>query len=322
MQNHLLYIHFISNHASNYVISSDVTPSFILLLAIIVDLLIKELPHNIHPVVWMGKEIEILSRKLIHLGSKGGILIIFISTFTFLILTSLLSFFKYLNFYLYIIISSLWLSSMFSFRMLLGEASDVSKILEDSKIEEARIKVSNLVSRNVEGFDESLISSACIESLSENFCDSIVAPIFYFLLFGLYGAVFYRVINTLDAMIGYEKYDAFGYYAARLDDLLNYIPARLCVPFMLWASLFLKLNFKNTKEIKKYACLTKSPNSGYPMASASCLLNVSFVKPNVYRIGDYRMPTHEDIKKAVNLVATSSILFFIVSEGFLWLLGS
>ncbi len=307
--------HYLMSH---YLISHYI----ILILAITIDVLFKELPRKIHPVVWMGREIEILSKKLIYLGSKGGILLILTSTSTFLLLTLILSLLKDINVYFYIILVSIWLSSMFSFKMLLQEASNVSKLLEDSKIDEARIKVSNLVSRDVEGFDESLISSASIETLSENFCDSIVAPIFYFLFFGLYGAVFYRVVNTLDAMVGYEEYGAFGYQAARLDDFLNYIPARFCVPFMFMASLFLKLDFKNIKEIRRYAQLTKSPNSGYPMASASCFLNVSLIKPNVYKIGDYRMPTYIDIKSAVRLITISSIIFFTVSEAILWLLGS
>jgi len=157
-----------------------------------------------------------------------------------------------------------------------------------------------IVSRNVETLDEAHLNSASIESLAENLNDSVVAPLFYFLLFGLPGALLYRAVNTLDAMLGYrnDRHEFFGKFSARLDDVLNFIPARLTV------LLYLPLNLK---VLKHYRLAKFKINSDKPISAMSAVLGVWLEKPGVYRFPG-REPKNGDIRKALK------VYWFVVAE--------
>ena len=129
----------------------------------------------------------------------------------------------------------------FSIKGLRRAAFKIKNLLQDDDLDKTRFELRALVSRDTAGLPRPLLASAAVESVAEGTCDSLVAPLFYFLLLGVPGAIGYRVVNTLDAMIGYHgKYEYLGKFAARLDDVLNYIPARLAALLLVLAAAFQK----------------------------------------------------------------------------------
>src|SRR5262249_31646910 len=150
-----------------------------------------------------------------------------------------------------------------------------------------------------------------IESVAENLSDSLVAPLFYYLIGGLPGALAYRAANTLDAMIGYHgEYEALGKTAARLDDLLNLIPARLSgLLITTAASLGLGDGWSALMTIWRDRARTESPNAGWPMSAAAGALRVRLEKVDHYVLGgEYPDPSPEDVRRAVRLCGGAAAL--------------
>jgi adenosylcobinamide-phosphate synthase len=165
-----------------------------------------------------------------------------------------------------------------------------------------------LVSRDTKELSKSDINKAAIETYAENLSDGVVAPMFYLLIFGLWGIWVYKAINTLDSMVGYrnEKYEKFGKFSAKLDDLVNFIPSRICA-FLIMFLFFSKKAFTN---ILKYAKYHESLNAGYPISAMALALDISLggatsyfgkIKNKPY-FGDGKKDiTKDDIKKALSL---------------------
>ena len=227
------------------------------------------------------------------------------------------------------VIFSILLSSTFSVNMLLQTAIDVKDAFDES-IDKARQLVSYLVSRDTEELTESFIVSATIESLTENITDSFVAPVFYYFIFGLiilnypiYDQLFYlllipmlyRMFNTMDAMLGYETDELIniGFFPAKIDDLLNFIPSRIAGVFIVISAYILKLDGINAYRImRRDARKCPSPNSGYTMATAAGALNIQLIKKDTYILGDdNKVITKDDISNAVNLSKLTLTLFTI-----------
>ncbi|NJE03029.1 adenosylcobinamide-phosphate synthase CbiB [Thermococcus sp. MV11] len=263
----------------------------VFLLALLWDLLIGEPPALVHPVVWFGKLAEFFDERW---GRKGPLPDFLAGTLTalvvllFAIALSLLPF--YLPFPLNYTLAVYLLKSSFAIRSL---HEHVSRAVT-ADIEEKRKAVSMIVSRNTETLDGAHLNSAAIESLAENLNDSVIAPLFYFLLFGLPGALVYRAANTLDAMLGYrnERYEFFGKFPARLDDLLNFVPARLTV--------LLYLPFGGRRVLKYYRLARFKLNSDKPIAAMSAVLGVMLEKPGFYRFPG-REPVNDDIRRALRV---------------------
>ena len=213
--------------------------------------------------------------------------------------------------------------------MLLQTAVDVKKAF-DVSIDKARQLVSYLVSRDTNELTESFIVSATIESLTENITDSYIAPVFYYFIFGLiilYYPIndnlyylllipmFYRISNTMDAMLGYktEELKNIGYVPAKIDDILNYIPARIAGLFVVVSAFLLNLDGKNAYKImRRDARKCPSPNSGFTMATTAGALNIQLIKKDTYILGDdNKVITKDDISKAVNLSKLTILLFTI-----------
>ncbi len=164
-------------------------------------------------------------------------------------------------------------------RSLVDHVQAVADALRLS-VQDGRMMVARIVSRDTSGMEEADISRAAIESAAENFSDGIVAPAFWFLVAGLPGILAYKAINTADSMIGYrtEKYEEFGWAAARLDDVLNWIPARLSALLIAVSS---KL-FTGWGAIRDDARLHRSPNAGWPEAAMARVLGTALAGPRVY----------------------------------------
>lgn len=292
----------------------------IILIAIVIDLLFGELPEKIHPVVFIGRIIIIFNKfkkKYSYINKRiaGVFLTIFLILFLSIIFAFIIWVFKF-NYWLMIVVSSILLSTTFSIKFLISSAETVKNDMNND-IEYARKSVSYLVSRDTTQLSYDKIISAVIETLTENITDSIVSPIFYTFIFGILGGISYRVVNTLDAMIGYKdpKNINVGWFPARLDDILNYIPSRITGILIIIAAFILKLNWKNSYKIMiRDANKTPSPNSGYPMAATAGALNIQLIKPGYYKLGDpINKLKSETITETILLTKITIILFMILS---------
>ena len=301
-----------------------------LLLSLAIDIIFGELPTTIHPVVIAGSIIDFFKKLFINIKSRiSGLLVVIGVLFVSSVILYIIYLICSLNLILMFIIFTILLSSTFSVNMLLQTAVDVKNALDES-IDKARQLVSYLVSRDTDELTESFIVSATIESLTENITDSYVAPVFYYFIFGaiiLYCPIdnnlfylllipmFYRIFNTLDAMLGYQtkELNNIGYVPAKIDDILNYIPSRISGIFVVISAYLLNLDGRNAYRIMmRDARNSPSPNSGYTMAPAAGALNIQLIKKDTYILGDNNKDiTADDISKAVNLSKLTIILFTI-----------
>jgi len=173
------------------------------------------------------------------------------------------------------------LKPLFALRLLLREVGAVETSLSDG-IEPGRARLAHIVSRDTATLDSVEVRESALESLAENLSDSVVAPLFWFALFGLPGAAVYRFANTADAMWGYRgRWEWAGKFAARADDLLNLIPARMTAIALLLIS---PKRISRLRRLPGEAARTASPNSGWPMGALALALNVRLRKPQVYAL--------------------------------------
>lgn len=295
----------------------QLTIFLIILIALIIDVLFGEFPAKIHPVVWMGKLIGLLRRHLIGYRSKAsGIILTLVVVIIFTLATYVLISLSVINNILYIFVSSIILTTTFAIKVLINSAANIRNDLEDN-IDTARKNMSYLVSRNTQDLSSEEIISATVETLTENITDSVIAPLFYAFIFGVPGAVVYRAVNTLDAMVGYKKPETIkiGWFPAKLDDILNYLPARITGIFVVFAALLLRMDWKNSYRIMiRDARKPDSPNSGYSMAAAAGALGIKLRKIGYYEIGDASNPLIKDkISDAILLTKVTIILFLIAA---------
>ena len=287
---------------------------FIILLAIILDLVWGEVPSAIHPVVLMGSLTDFLKPHLIKINNKSsGIILTVILLALFIIpFYFILQLLQY-NIIIYILASGMVLFTTFAIKGLIDSTRQV-KIQLDADINQARQSVSYLVSRDTRNLTYEELASASVESLTENITDSVISPLFYTFFLGVLGGLAYRVINTLDAMVGYKDAENIdiGWFPARLDDLANYIPARVTGVFMVISAVFIGLDWKNSyKTMVRDAGKTPSPNSGYPMAAAAGALGVQLEKKGVYKLGEGKNPLNTDIIEQAILISQITIIFFL-----------
>ncbi len=266
---------------------------YVFLIAVGIDLLIGEYLNFIHPVVWMGKMVRFFDKGKSNRSrfAYGVLLLAFNGSLWFAIGTIIMMIPGIFG----IVVQSLILKSTFSIRGLYVHVKRC-KVEDDEKM---RHSVSMIVSRDTSKLDRWHLISAALESLSENTSDSITGPMFYYTLFGLPGALLYRVVNTMDAMIGYhnEKFEWFGKAAARSDDALNFIPSRLT------ATVFAIFSPKQAfRSIFKYGPM--KINGTYPMSAFSGILGVKFEKIGVY-LFDGRQPVPEDLDRGLRFYAFS-----------------
>jgi adenosylcobinamide-phosphate synthase len=210
---------------------------------------------------------------------------------------------------------------------LLDAGEKLALALREPGLDAARERLRWLCSRDPSALDEAGLVNGAVESLAENLSDSVVAPLFFLACFGLPGAVAYRAINTLDAMIGYRgRYEWLGKAAARLDDLANLVPARLSVLFLLAAG------SGGRSERQRFSAAlrvwssdharTESPNAGHPMAMAAGLLGVRLDKPGHYTLGaELPAPTRADLARGIVLVRRAGLLAIATAGLALFLRG-
>jgi adenosylcobinamide-phosphate synthase len=188
----------------------------------------------------------------------------------------------------YVLIVGAALKPFFALRMLADAGTGVRHALDAGDLGGAREALGSLVSRERDHLSAELVAAAAVESLAENLSDSVVAPLMAYALFGLPGAACYRLVNTMDAMIGYHgRYEHLGKFAARFDDACNLIPARLTAALIVALAPLYGGGPRTAWRIwRRDAHKTASPNAGHPMAAAAGALGVSLEKVGHYRLGD------------------------------------
>lgn len=302
---------------------------YILPAAFILDLLIGDPRMLPHPVRWMGKGIETLEpwfRKNMSGSQIAGM------------------------FFAFTLILSAWGSAMFLMKAawmshpMLGKlleiiliyycistlslkkaGLDVARALKEEGLAVAKKRLAMIVGRDVDDLDEEGVARAALETVAENLVDGVISPLFWAGIGGAPFAVVYKMINTLDSMVGYknETYREFGMVSARIDDLANYIPARLSVPVIACANYFIAGRFK---AVLKTAAVEggnhSSPNAGYPEAAFAGALEVRLGGPNYYSgeliqkpyLGiNYGPVSVEDLVRACKLMVYSSAIFVFVA---------
>jgi adenosylcobinamide-phosphate synthase len=228
------------------------TPS-IFFGAYIVDLIIGDPRWLPHPVVIIGKFVGFLGEKIRHSSpmdeKKGGIILWFaVVILVYFVTWGIIEGCSFINLWFGAIITILLASLTLATRSLYDESKVVLNALNRGNIEEARKSLSMIVGRGTKNLDEEEILRAVIETVSENLSDGIVAPMFYLALGGVPLAMAYKAVNTLDSMVGYKniRYKDIGCFSARMDDIFNWIPARLTGLIIILAAFILRLNRRNS----------------------------------------------------------------------------
>jgi adenosylcobinamide-phosphate synthase len=268
----------------------------VLLLALLMDVTWGEPPAWAHPVVGMGKYLSCCGKLLPGLRPFPAFGLGALAWLAGAVLIGGLAWFAQRQMVASLppviaaLLMAVLLKPMLAWRMLRTEVDAVETALQQS-LEAGRERLSWLVSRNTVLLNESEVRESAIESLAENLNDSVVAPIFWFVLLGLPGAAIYRFANTADAMWGYrgvykgKNWEWAGKWAARADDVLSWLPARLTALLLALAAGGLPF-----KTLRLEARKTPSPNSGWPMAAMALALGVSLRKPGVYTLNPEGKP--------------------------------
>ena len=291
--------------------------------ALLLDFLIGDPKTKYHPTAWIGKLIAVLVPFSRNNSPKkelfGGILIVFTVVVIVSTLLVALDFgislltIDIVSLVVSIVVGSILLKTTIAIRGMQKHALSVVDALEKDDLDSARNHLSMIVKRNTKNLDKNHISSAVLESVSENTVDGVTGPLFYYAIFGLPGAFVYRAINTIDSMIGYKTslFRNIGWFGANCDTILNYIPSRLTGLVMILSALILGYNWKESFYImKRDGKKLESPNAGFPIAALAGALGTKLEKINYYAVGDGNIEfTKSHIISAIRLMKVSSILF-------------
>jgi adenosylcobinamide-phosphate synthase len=303
-------------------------------LALAIDRWFGEPPARCHPVVWMGQYLGWIGSRVAPWpkdAKRIDLPAFFIGALTWcvgaaavggvaMMLQGMLT--VWLPLWAMAVLLGLLLKPLFAWRMLRDEVLAVDAALAVS-LDAGRKQLARLVSRDVSQLSEREVRESAIESLAENLNDSLVAPLFWFVLLGLPGAAVYRFANTADAMWGYlgerngRDWTWFGKWAARADDVLSWLPARLTSQLLMLAAWRWPVGL--TDEARR----TPSPNSGWPMATMALLLGVRLAKPGVYALNAEGQQVQEShvqravvlSKKVARLIEGTAIISTIVLFG-------
>ena len=292
--------------------------------AILLDLLFGDPKNRFHPTAWIGILIGTITTRMKNenhnLEKFGGIFIVLIPVCISIVVLLGLDFsidlisVESLSILISIISGVVLFKMTIAIKGMEKHALAVLDSIQKNDLTQARTNLSMIVKRNTKNLDKNHILSGTLESLSENIVDGITGPMFYFAIFGLPGAFVYRIVNTVDSMVGYktQMFKNLGWFGANCDNVLNYIPSRLTGLTIVLGSMLLGHDWKNCYEIfKRDGKKTDSPNAGYPMAAFAGALGTKFEKLEHYSLGtgEYEI-TSKKVKDAISLMKVTSLLFF------------
>ncbi|MCF0164838.1 MAG: cobalamin biosynthesis protein CobD [Bacteroidales bacterium] len=297
-----------------------VLPIIPIVLAWLLDLAIGDPSWLPHPVEGMGKCISFCERhfnKGKHRVAKGAVCAVALASATALIMWLLL---RFTSQWIWadILVKTILIFFCLAGTTLIREVVEVFKAA-DRSLDEGRKQVSRIVGRDTAALSDKEVRAAALETLAENLSDGVIAPLFWLMIAGIPGMMTYKIINTMDSMIGYrnERYLEFGRWAARLDDIVNFIPARLTAALMIVVS----GKWDLWGFVAKYGKMHLSPNSGYPEAALAGILNCRFGGPHDYfgelvvkpYIGtNERDFDYQDVKTAVKINRLSEVAMVLI----------
>jgi adenosylcobinamide-phosphate synthase len=298
---------------------------FIFALAFLIDLVGGEYPDRIHPTVGIGKIISYLRKKAKHpnphvekangvLMALAAMLVVALPVFALLYWLRTLPF-PYGE-VLYIVVGAILFKATFAISGMGQYTKPIAAALKNRDLDEARKWLPYIVRRDPNSLNERQIISAAVESIAESTTDGITAPFFFFAIFGVPGAFAYRVINTLDSMVGYknEEYRNIGWFSAKMDTLTNYLPSRITAYLMVLAALLAGEDWRQSWRIlQRDKHKTASPNAGFTISAMAGALGIQLEKQGYYALGDdHGHISHEDIGKALRVMTLTAMLFGLV----------
>ena len=306
------------------------TNAIALLIGWLLDLALGDPQRLPHPIVWFGKTIAFCEHRLnrgSHRRLKGALVAVGLIVLVFVVACLLRSLLSHLSSFLAILFDVLIVFYCLAGTTLIREVREVFRAV-DRSLEEGRAQVARIVGRDTSELSAQEVRTAALETLAENLSDGVIAPLFWLLLLGTPGMLAYKMVNTLDSMIGYrtERYRDFGCWAAHIDDAANYLPARLTALLMILAAGRPSLCRFVWRNGRRHA----SPNSGYPEAALAGILDCRFGGPHTYfgqlfdkpYIGENdRQLTTADMQKAVRVNRTAEVLMIVIVTACLIAIG-
>jgi adenosylcobinamide-phosphate synthase len=290
-----------------------------------IDFLFGDPSNRYHPVAWLGRFIGFFVPKLKdnsnNSAKKERVKGLIFTTSLIITFGLVIHFIAFTTLHLLgavdvIIFSTLILKITISIMGMEKHARVIMSALKRSDLENAQYNLSMIVRRNTKTLDEQHVISGIIECISESTVDGIVSPLFYYSFFGPAGAFIYRIINTLDSMLGYKDnyYKNIGWMSARLDTIANYIPARITALLMIVSAGVIGADWKNSLQIlQRDHNKTFSPNAGYPMATMAGALRIKLEKIGHYSLGEsYEPSSVEKCKTAISIMKLTTILFCVI----------
>ena len=301
------------------------------LFAFLVDIVVGDPRSRMHPVVLVGNLISSLEKLLYHEADtdnkkmvKGALLAAFVLVFAYHMAYLLIQLSSQAgNPLLDTMVQALILSFTISPRSLSEAGRELFQLLEDGNLEKARFKVGWIVGRDTDKLSPAEVTRATVETIAENTVDGVIAPLFFFAVGGVPLAVLYRAANTMDSMLGYknDRYLFFGRVPARLDDILNYIPARICGVLFVISAMLLGFDYRAAWRIMlRDARKHPSPNGGWAEASVAGALGIRLGGYNSYfgkqhfraYMGDPLKELQQgNIMECIRLMYSASILFLL-----------
>ena len=295
-------------------------------IGLVLDFIIGDPNNPFHPVRIIGAlgiKLENITRRIFkNLKISGFVTWLGVILITFLVNLLIVRLAFNISNIFGIIIEGILLYFCISSKGLKVEGLKVIKVLESGDIEGARKQLSYIVGRDTEALDEEGIIRAVIETVAENTSDGIIAPLLFGALGGAPLAMTYKAVNTCDSMFGYknDKYIDFGFVSAKMDDLFNYIPARLTGYLVIFAAFILGLDYKNSYRIyKRDRYNHTSPNSAHPESAVAGALGIRLGGANYYFGKIVEKPTIGDKNKVIeisDLYKTNNILLVVTLLGF------
>ena len=292
-----------------------------LLMGVLADALLGDpawLPHIVVKFGWLISTAERWFNEGAHRRLKGALTAIFLIGCTYILFWWFIPFCYGLNRWLGVCVSAIFIFYFLAGKTLIKEVRMVFKAVDES-VEKGRKQLSRIVGRDTANLDAQEIRTAALETLAENLSDGVIAPLFWYMLLGVPGMAAYKMINTLDSMIGYktERYKDFGCWAAHIDDIANWIPARL-------TSLLMVLSAGRPgllRFVHKYGRQHASPNSGYPESALAGILDCRFGGTHTYFGQEFYKPyigensrelTTKDARRAIRINVISEVIMVIL----------
>ena len=294
----------------------------VMLLSLLIDQIFGDPSNRFHPVAWMGGLAALLKPHLRAKNSKlekinGVLLVVFvICIFSVPAYGALLLIQQHLPLVVYVVVAAILLKLTFAVKGMERASLKVTTALKGGRVSKARKHLSYIVRRDTSRLNQELMLSATVESIGESTVDGITSAFFYFALFGVPGAVAFRVVNTLDSAVGYRdsEHINIGWFSAKLDSALNFIPARLTAGLMVIAASLLGESRRNSWRIlKRDKNKTASVNAGWPMSAMAGALRIKLEKPGHYSLGDNDDKIcHGHVVRALRIMGVAAVLFFAI----------